>query len=156
MKSFKIPARNLKKLPHTINIGFRLIGRLVCWYDASFIYSNMFLACQFFLYHLLRVLLIIFLNILISNFLFLCIFFIPALYGLMFPQDREAAFSNFFFWSFLGYFLSYSYANYFNVAVKINIMMTFLIVGIVLYLIGQVKLKCCSHRNAYVEIGEDE
>ena len=74
----------------------------------------------------------------------------------MFPNDREAAFSNFFFWSFLGYFLSYSYANYFNVAVKIAIMLAFLVVGIVLYAIGQFKDRCCSPRSAYVPIGESD
>lgn len=81
---------------------------------------------------------------------------VAALYGLMFPNDREAAFSNFFFWSFLGYFLSYSYANYFTVAVKINIMLVFLIVGITLYVVGQVKIKCCSPRGGYVVIGDSE
>ncbi|KFM75915.1 Protein unc-93-like protein, partial [Stegodyphus mimosarum] len=79
---------------------------------------------------------------------------ITALYGLMFPNDREAAFSNFFFWSFLGFFLCYSYANYFSVAVKIDILLFFLITGIICYLIGQIKIKW-SPRREYVVI-EDE
>ncbi|CAL1287420.1 unnamed protein product [Larinioides sclopetarius] len=76
---------------------------------------------------------------------------VTALYGLMFPNDREAAFSNLYFWSFLGFFLSYSYANYFTVAVKINILLCFLFVGMLGYMIGQIKLKSSS-RTDYVPI----
>ncbi|XP_055938343.1 protein unc-93 homolog A-like isoform X4 [Argiope bruennichi] len=76
---------------------------------------------------------------------------VTALYGLMFPNDREAAFSNLYFWSFLGFFLSYSYANYFTVAVKINILLCFLLAGMLGYMIGQIRLKCSS-RKEYVPI----
>nr|XP_042913993.1 UNC93-like protein [Parasteatoda tepidariorum] len=76
---------------------------------------------------------------------------ISALYGLMFPNDREAAFSNLYFWSFLGFFLSYSYANYLSVAVKINILMAFLLTGMACYLAGQIKIKC-SARKEYIHI----
>ncbi|XP_015921483.1 protein unc-93 homolog A isoform X1 [Parasteatoda tepidariorum] len=76
---------------------------------------------------------------------------ISALYGLMFPNDREAAFSNLYFWSFLGFFLSYSYANYLSVAVKINILMAFLLTGMACYLVGQIKIKC-SARKEYIHI----
>ncbi|XP_035223801.1 protein unc-93 homolog A-like isoform X3 [Stegodyphus dumicola] len=79
---------------------------------------------------------------------------ITALYGLMFPNDREAAFSNFFFWSFLGFFLCYSYANYFSVALKLGILLFFLVTGIICYLIGQIKIKR-SPRREYIVI-EDE
>ncbi|GIY48314.1 UNC93-like protein [Caerostris darwini] len=80
---------------------------------------------------------------------------VTALYGLMFPNDREAAFSNLYFWSFLGFFLSYSYANYFTVAVKINILLCFLLTGMLGYMIGQFKIKCTARRE-YVAIPDCE
>ncbi|CAL1287424.1 unnamed protein product [Larinioides sclopetarius] len=76
---------------------------------------------------------------------------LAALYSLMFPNNREAAFSNLFFWSYFGFFLNYSYSSYFTVAVKINILLCFLLAGMLGYLIGQVKLKC-SVRKMYVSI----
>ncbi|KAG8182983.1 hypothetical protein JTE90_013432 [Oedothorax gibbosus] len=81
---------------------------------------------------------------------------VTALYGLMFPNDREAAFSNLYFWSFLGFFLSYSYANYFTVAVKINILLCFLVTGMIGYLIGQIKIKCAPAVTEYVTIPNSE
>ncbi|CAL1287423.1 unnamed protein product [Larinioides sclopetarius] len=69
---------------------------------------------------------------------------VAALYGLMFPNDREAAFSNLYFWCFFGFFLSYSYANYFTMTVKIYILLCFLFAGMLGYMIGQIKLKCST------------
>nr|XP_042905819.1 protein unc-93 homolog A-like [Parasteatoda tepidariorum] len=79
---------------------------------------------------------------------------IPALYGLMFPNDREAGFSNLYFWSFFGAFLSYSYANYLSISVKINILMASLLISMVCYLVGQFKMKC-SARREYIAIEGD-
>ncbi|CAL1287422.1 unnamed protein product [Larinioides sclopetarius] len=77
-----------------------------------------------------------------------------ALYGLKFPNDSEAAFSNLFFWSYFGFFLSYSYSNYFSVYVKINIVCCFLLFGMMGYLIGHVKLTRSS-RKEYVPIPDE-
>nr|XP_042913149.1 protein unc-93 homolog A-like [Parasteatoda tepidariorum] len=79
---------------------------------------------------------------------------IPALYGLMFPKDREAGFSNLYFWSFFGSFLSYTYANYLSISVKINILMASLLISMACYLVGQFKMKC-SARREYIAIGDD-
>lgn len=79
---------------------------------------------------------------------------IQALYGMLFKDNKEAAFSNFSFWSYLGFFVNYSYANYFSVSVKINILMCFLLVGMVGYLTVQLKTKI-SERRQYVYVADN-
>lgn len=79
---------------------------------------------------------------------------IPALYGMVFNDSKEGAFSNFYFWSYLGFFVNYSYANCFSVSVKINILMCFLLIGMIGYLTVQLKTKI-SARRQYILIADN-
>ncbi|XP_054718880.1 UNC93-like protein isoform X2 [Uloborus diversus] len=81
---------------------------------------------------------------------------ISALYGLMFPHDREAAFSNFFFWSFLGYLLSYSYANVLTVSVKVYILLSILTVGMAGYFAAQLRVRCSAKKDYIVIVDAAE
>ncbi|KAG8182984.1 hypothetical protein JTE90_013433 [Oedothorax gibbosus] len=80
---------------------------------------------------------------------------VPALYGLMFPNDREATFSNLYFWSFLGCFMTYSYANHITIVVKLGIFIFFLVTGLIGYLTGQYILRCASTME-YAEVPKKE
>ncbi|GBM49565.1 hypothetical protein AVEN_186671-1 [Araneus ventricosus] len=71
-----------------------------------------------------------------------------ALYGLMFPNDLEAAFSNLYFWASSASSWSYSCVNFFTVAVKINISPSASCSPASGYMIGQIKLKCSTRRSA--------
>lgn len=66
----------------------------------------------------------------------ICIFvLILAFYGVLFPTDQEAAFSNYRLWESIGFVVSFAYANFICTDVKIYILIGVLSIGIILYAI---------------------
>ena len=59
----------------------------------------------------------------------------PGLYGALFFDDQEAAFSNRSLWKSIGKVVAFSYGAYISVSLKICILLGCLILGIILYLI---------------------
>ncbi|CAH1781373.1 unnamed protein product [Owenia fusiformis] len=63
---------------------------------------------------------------------------INALYGAIFAEDSDAAFSNYRMWESLGFIIAYIYSALLCVYVKIYIVMAVLVVGFVCYLIVEI------------------
>nr|CAD7455137.1 unnamed protein product [Timema tahoe] len=68
-----------------------------------------------------------------------CGSFVPAMYGVLFPGQEEAAFSNFKLCTSLGYILTYSYSSYICMDVKLYIILTLMLVGVAGYLLVEWK-----------------
>ena len=62
-------------------------------------------------------------------------FLFSGLYGALFFDDQEAAFSNRSLWKSIGKVVAFSYGAYISVSLKIYILLGCLILGIILYLI---------------------
>uniref|UniRef100_T1J282 UNC93-like protein n=1 Tax=Strigamia maritima TaxID=126957 RepID=T1J282_STRMM len=65
---------------------------------------------------------------------------INAFYGVIFTNHEEAAFSNYRLWESLGFIVTFGYANYLCVNIKLYIVLTGLIVGMIGYLIIEIKV----------------
>ncbi|XP_054718882.1 UNC93-like protein [Uloborus diversus] len=72
---------------------------------------------------------------------------ITAFYGVIFKENEEAAFSNFYFWSSLGFSIAYAYSDSLCTYVKIYILLVLLIVAIVFYVTVELSLQ----RNNTIE-----
>ncbi|KAM8952974.1 protein unc-93 homolog A-like [Pelodytes ibericus] len=58
---------------------------------------------------------------------------VNALYGVLFDDNREAAFANYLLWKSLGYVLSFGYSSFLHVTIKLIILLCFLVLGMMLY-----------------------
>ncbi|KAK3737479.1 hypothetical protein QZH41_008361 [Actinostola sp. cb2023] len=58
---------------------------------------------------------------------------INALYGCYFPDNQEAAFSNYRLWESLGFVVAFAYGNYLCINVKLYILLAVLVLGMVGY-----------------------
>ena len=58
-----------------------------------------------------------------------------ALYGTLFGSESEAAFSNHRLWQSLGFFVAFAYSFYLCAAVKLYILTSALVVGMLGYLV---------------------
>ena len=67
------------------------------------------------------------------------IFCITALYGILFTDKQEAAFSNYRLWESVGFTVSFAYSNYLCVWIKLAILATVLVFGIGFYYIIEMK-----------------
>ncbi|XP_075719847.1 protein unc-93 homolog A-like [Rhinoderma darwinii] len=56
-------------------------------------------------------------------------------YGILFEENREAAFASYLLWKSLGYVLSFGYSSFLGVYVKLCILLATLLFGMLLYLI---------------------
>ncbi|KAG7155753.1 UNC93-like protein [Homarus americanus] len=63
---------------------------------------------------------------------------INALYGVIFPGESEAAFSNYRLWESLGFIIAYACSTVFCIHSKITILLVFLVLGIVGYYVIEV------------------
>jgi hypothetical protein len=72
-------------------------------------------------------------SVLQSISLFIVRFFTTAFYGIIFPSEEEAAFSNYRLWESLGLAVVFSYSTAFCTDVKLYIMMTLLVLGMIGY-----------------------
>lgn len=79
---------------------------------------------------------------------------INAFYGVLFPTQQEAAFSNYRLWESLGFVLSFAYGDYLCVDVKLYILMVVLVVGVALYAVIEVIRKKEDSQPKAVDIGE--
>ncbi|XP_073502440.1 protein unc-93 homolog A-like isoform X2 [Phyllobates terribilis] len=60
-------------------------------------------------------------------------------YGILFEDNREAAFANYLLWKSLGYVLSFGYSSFLGIYVKLCILLATLLFGMLLYLIVEYK-----------------
>ena len=60
-----------------------------------------------------------------------------ALYGMLFPSESEAAFSNYHLWKSLGQVIAFGYSFYLCAAVKLYILTSTLVVGMLCYLAAE-------------------
>jgi len=58
---------------------------------------------------------------------------VNAFYGVLFPTNQEAAFSNYRLWESLGFVLSFAYGNFLCTDVKLYILIVMLLISISLY-----------------------
>ena len=59
--------------------------------------------------------------------------FSPALYVVLFPRDKEAAFANYCMWEALGSVIAFAYSNFICLNFKIYILLAMLLVTTVTY-----------------------
>ncbi|KXJ17014.1 protein unc-93 homolog A [Exaiptasia diaphana] len=62
---------------------------------------------------------------------------INALYGCYFPDNQEAAFSNYRLWESLGFVVAFAYGNFLCINVKLYILLGVLILGMVGYFVAE-------------------
>ena len=79
--------------------------------------------------------------------------FIPALYGTLFPNESEAAFSNYRLWESVGYIMAYAYSSHICTVTKLYILFSFLLGGMALY--GVVEWRERSAITIVVDDGND-
>lgn len=58
---------------------------------------------------------------------------VNSLYGVLFKDNHNAAFSNFRLWESLGFAISYAYSSYFCMSKKIYLLVVFLSMGMIGY-----------------------
>lgn len=66
---------------------------------------------------------------------------VNSLYGVLFEQNQEAAFSNFRLWESLGFFVSYFYSNRICVKTKLYLLLAYLSVGMLGYFLIELNEK---------------
>ncbi|XP_015917447.1 UNC93-like protein [Parasteatoda tepidariorum] len=71
---------------------------------------------------------------------------IIALYGVIFKDNEEPAFSNFYFWSSLGFSTAYAYSNSLCTDIKIYILLSLLFIAITAYISVEVRF-ICKYKN---------
>ncbi|MGH0143922.1 UNVERIFIED_CONTAM: hypothetical protein FKN15_027026 [Acipenser sinensis] len=59
--------------------------------------------------------------------------FALALYGVLFEENKEAAFANYRLWESVGFVIAFGYSSYLCVDVKLYVVLAVLVVGMVLY-----------------------
>ena len=59
--------------------------------------------------------------------------FSSALYGVLFPRDKEAAFANYRMWESLGFVIGFAYSNFICLDFKIYILLAMLVLTTVTY-----------------------
>ena len=74
--------------------------------------------------------------------------FISAFYGVIFPTNQEAAFSNYRLWESLGFMISFAYANFLCVYVKLYILIVMLSIGITGY--GIIEFRRSRKKDTHV------
>ncbi|KAM4025290.1 protein unc-93 homolog A-like [Anomaloglossus baeobatrachus] len=57
-----------------------------------------------------------------------------SFYGILFEDNREAAFANYLLWKSLGYVLSFGYSSFLGISVKLCILLATLLLGMLFYL----------------------
>ncbi|KAM4694032.1 protein unc-93 homolog A-like isoform 2-T2 [Discoglossus pictus] len=65
----------------------------------------------------------------------ICQTLLNALYGVLFDQNKEAAFANFRLWQSVGFIITFAYSNYLCVYVKLYVVLSVMLLGMLLYLV---------------------
>ncbi len=66
-----------------------------------------------------------------------------AFYGVIFPKDQEAAFSNKRLWNSLAFAVAFSYSTHLCVNVKLYIIFIFILIGVA----GYVTIEICEYKK---------
>lgn len=74
-------------------------------------------------------------------------FSFPAFYGVIFKENEEAAFSNFYFWSSLGFSIAYAYSDILCTNTKIYILLALLLVSIAFYIKVELYFTCKNSKR---------
>ena len=61
------------------------------------------------------------------------LFCLSAFYGVLFPTQQEAAFSNYRLWESIGFVISFAYGDFICVDAKLYILMVVMCIGCALY-----------------------
>lgn len=61
------------------------------------------------------------------------ILFVAALYGVLFPRDKEAAFANYRMWESLGFVIAFAYSTFLCLDYKLYILLAVLVVTMITY-----------------------
>lgn len=81
------------------------------------------------------------------NHVFFFFFPFPAFYGVIFKENEEAAFSNFYFWSSLGFSIAYAYSDILCTNTKIYILLALLLVSIAFYIKVELYFTCKNSKR---------
>uniref|UniRef100_A0A8C5WBV4 Protein unc-93 homolog A n=1 Tax=Leptobrachium leishanense TaxID=445787 RepID=A0A8C5WBV4_9ANUR len=65
----------------------------------------------------------------------ICQTLLNAFYGVLFDDHKEAAFANYRLWESLGFVIAFAYSNFLCVYVKLYIVLSIMILGMILYLV---------------------
>lgn len=63
----------------------------------------------------------------------LSVFCPPAIYGILFPRDKEAAFANYRMWESLGFVIAFAYSTFLCLEYKLYILLAVLVLTVVTY-----------------------
>lgn len=63
----------------------------------------------------------------------ICIDFVAALYGVLFPQDKEAAFANNRMWDSLAFVIAFAYSTFICLEIKLYVILGILLLAMVTY-----------------------
>ncbi|CAL1287426.1 unnamed protein product [Larinioides sclopetarius] len=77
---------------------------------------------------------------------------IIAFYGVIFKENEEPAFSNFYFWSSLGFSIAYAYSDVLCTAVKIYILIALLLLAIAAYVGVEFKNSCSENKRDLITL----
>lgn len=88
---------------------------------------------------------------LINKFYFSCF---PGLYGTLFRRNKEAAFSNYRLWESAGFVVAYAYSTHLCARMKLKVMFTVLVIGVIGYIIVEIlhkrKVSSTHSSNIYI------
>ncbi|XP_075719848.1 protein unc-93 homolog A-like [Rhinoderma darwinii] len=65
----------------------------------------------------------------------ICQTLLNAFYGVLFDDHKEAAFANYRLWESLGFVIAFAYSNLLCVCVKLYVVLSMLLIGMILYLV---------------------
>ncbi|XP_069589840.1 protein unc-93 homolog A-like [Ranitomeya imitator] len=88
----------------------------------------------------------------------ICQTLLNAFYGVLFDDHKEAAFANYRLWESLGFVIAFAYSNFLCVYVKLYVVLSILLIGIILYLVVEYleyrKQKMCAKDTSSVIMTE--
>jgi len=79
---------------------------------------------------------------------------VVALYGCLFVEETPAAFANFRLWQSLGFVIPFAYSNFLCTDVKLYILTSVLVIGIVGYVIVELRQHSSAKRRQPPDFAE--
>ncbi|XP_040285337.1 protein unc-93 homolog A-like [Bufo bufo] len=65
----------------------------------------------------------------------ICQTLLNAFYGVLFEDHKEAAFANYRLWESVGFVIAFAYSNFLCISVKLYVILSILLIGMILYLV---------------------
>ncbi|KAM4694701.1 protein unc-93 homolog A-like [Discoglossus pictus] len=78
----------------------------------------------------------------------ICQTLLGAFYGVLFDENKEAAFANYRVWESLGFVIAFGYSNYLCVNVKLYVVLSVMLLGMILYLV----VEYLEHRKKAADV----